>query len=205
LSRDTRDLLLFVLCIALLIGVCAYALGSEIRRRRRRVELPRELGSRFGIASVRAMGPTVLVILDNPLFEGTLRANEFKTRSFFSVDLIATLRTPRKSWKLTSRRLWGSTSSHGNIELMNPELNKNFVVFAERPKDLAPLFDAEMEALLSGLDAGFFHTLRGPTAGIEVTVHGSDMHVRVTGQRGDDEEHLPRILRFIERIAQHGA
>lgn len=196
--------LLVAFVMAMNVGILVLVFGARIRQRRRRVELARALASRFGIVHIRDMGATFLLVLDKPSFEGTLQAHELKSRSFSTVEFEGTVREPKSSFRLTSRRLLGFSSGDGNVELASPELRKQFTIVAERPDEVLPLFDTEMEELLAKLDAGLFHALIGPLAGITIAVQGTELLVTVIGQQGDDEEFLRRVLRLIERVAEYG-
>lgn len=197
--------ILLALVFGGIIAMCVFIAVSYIRQRKRRVEHASELADRFGLVYIRDMGATLVLIIDQPSFEGTLRATMHGYQSYAAVQFEGTLRTPQNAWTLRTLSPFDAFQRPGNIELSTPELRRRFKIVAQQPDEVQPLFDAEMEELLTELDAGILSALVRRHAAMDINVRGTELHILITAQRNSDDECLPRLLRFIERIGGHGA
>lgn len=197
-------MLVVLVGIAAALGLIVLYLNTE---RTRRASIAAALAPRFGVVQISSTWRTLELILERPAWSGVLRAHATPGRMFETIQVTGTTRTARGAWSITPRRFLLQPGPGALVPLADAELQRRFVVVAERPEEVRPFFDAEVKRLILGLDAGLAHSLLASgagVAGVSVSVEGTAFHVLVSGQKDDAEEHLTRVLELIERVAQHG-
>lgn len=199
------DLIGLVLVVGVVGGFGALVFLLVRGTRDRLTTFAASVAAQFGITAIRTEGLTTVLELTRPRWSGVLRAHGRPRSAVEILHFTGTASTPKSAWSLTSKRMSPPEGPGARVSLESRRLRDRYVVFAERPDELRGFFDdPDVEKWLILLDAGAAHALVGALPGVAISVQGTEISVMVSGQQGEDVEHLRMALLLIERVGEWG-